>query len=157
MRAPFLIGEGKWETVDSICCNNYTIYMDEKYIHEQHTVHHILYHIIFCPKRRKKVLVGPVHDRLQEIIQQVAEENGWEIVELAIPPDHVHLFIQTNPYTTPTDVVRLIKGRSSHCLREEFPHLLKLPSLWTRSAFYATAGFVSQDTIQRYIERQSKS
>ncbi len=136
---------------------HYTIYMDEKYIHEQHTVHHILYHIIFCPKRRKKVLVGPVHARLQEIIQQVADEQGWGIVELAIQPDHVHLFVQTNPYTLPTDIVRRIKGRSSHLLREEFPHLLKLPSLWTRSAFYATAGFVSQDTIQKYIERQSKS
>lgn len=133
------------------------IYMDEKYIHEEHTVHHILYHIIFCPKRRKKVLVGPVYDRLQEIIQQVADENDWEIVELAIQPDHVHLFLQTNPYTLPTDIARFLKGRSSHELREEFPHLLRLPSLWTRSTFYSTAGFVSQDTIQKYIERQSKS
>lgn len=131
--------------------------MSDDYIHEQHSVHHILYHIIFCPKRRKKVLVGPVRDRLQEIIEQVAKEQEWQMVELAIQPDHVHLFIQTNPYTLPTDIVRRIKGRSSHHLREEFPHLLKLPSLWTRSAFYATAGFVSQDTIQTYIERQSKS
>lgn len=103
------------------------------------------------------MLVGPVHARLQEIIQQVADEQGWGIVELAIQPDHVHLFVQTNPSTLPTDIVRRIKGRSSHLLREEFPHLLKLPSLWTRSAFSATAGFVSQDTIQNYIERQSKS
>ena len=131
--------------------------MSDKYIHEQQSVHHILYHIIFCPKRRKKVLVGPVRDRLEQITREVAQENDWQIVELAIQPDHVHLFIQTNPYTTPTDVVRLIKGRSSHHLREAFPHLLKLPSLWTRSAFYATAGFVSQDMIQKYIERQSKS
>src|SRR5947209_18808991 len=89
------------------------IYMDEKYIHEQQTVHHILYHIIFCPKRRRKVLVGPVHDRLKQIIGEIVEEYGWEIVELAIQPDHVHLFIQTNPYTLPTDIARLIKGRSS--------------------------------------------
>ena len=151
-------GEGKreQETVDKRRYFNYTIYMTDTYIHEQHSVHHILYHIIFCPKRRKKVLVGPVHDRLQAIIEQVAKEQGWQMVELAIQPDHVHLFIQTNPYTLPTDIVRRIKGRSSQLLREEFPHLLKLPSLWTRSAFYATAGFVSQDTIQQYIERQSK-
>src|ERR1700730_10953209 len=75
------------------------IYMDDKYIHEQHAVHHILYHIIFCPKRRKKVLVGPVYDGLKQIIEDVAQENGWKIVEIAIQPDHVHLFIQTNPYT----------------------------------------------------------
>jgi putative transposase len=132
-------------------------YMSDKYLHEQHTVHHILYHIIFCPKRRRKILVGPVRDRLEQIIREVADENGWEIVELAIQPDHVHLFIQANPYTLPTDIPRLIKGRSSHDMREEFPHLKRMPSLWTRSTFYSTAGFVSQDTIQKYIERQSKS
>lgn len=118
---------------------------EEKYIHEQHTVHHILYHIIFCPKRRRKVLVGPVHDRLKAIIEQVAEEKHWHIVCLAIQPDHVHLFLQANPYTLPTDIPRLIKGRSSHLLREEFAHLMHMPSLWTRSTFYSTAGFVSQE------------
>lgn len=128
--------------------------MNEGYIHEQHTVHHILYHIIFCPKRRKKVLVGTVHDRLKEIIEHVVEDHTWKILQLAIQPDHVHLFIQTNPYTLPTDIARLIKGRSSHDLREEFPHLLKLPSLWTRSTFYATAGHVSQEIIEQYIEKQ---
>lgn len=134
------------------------IYMsDELYIHEQHTVHHILYHIIFCPKRRRKVLNGLVHDRLKQIIEQVADEYGWQIVELAIQPDHVHLFIQTNPYTMPTDIARLIKERSSHELREEYAHLKRMPSLWTRSTFYSTAGHVSADTIQKYIERQSKS
>jgi len=110
-------------------------YMSDKYLHEQHTVHHILYHIIFCPKRRRKILVGPVRDRLEQIIREVADENGWEIVELAIQPDHVHLFIQANPYTLPTDIPRLIKGRSSHDMREEFPHLKRMPSLWTRSTF----------------------
>jgi putative transposase len=130
--------------------------MDEKYIYEQHAVHYILYHVIFCPKRRKKVLIGSVHDRLTQIIEEVAKENSWQVVELAVQPDHVHLFIQTNPYTLPTDIARLIKGRSSHDLREEFAHLMRMPSLWTRSTFYSTAGFVRQDTIQNYIERQSK-
>jgi putative transposase len=130
--------------------------MDEKYIHEQHAVHHILYHIIFCPKRRKKVLIGSVHDRLKQIIEDVATEKSWQVIEVAIQPDHVHLFIQSNPYTLPMDIARLIKGRSSHNLREEFAHLMRMPSLWTRSTFYSTAGFVSQDTIQAYIERQSK-
>ena len=64
--------------------------MDEDYIHGQHTVHHMLYHLLFCPKRRKKVLVGPVHDRLKEIIEQVAQEHAWTIVQLAIGPNPVH-------------------------------------------------------------------
>jgi putative transposase len=127
------------------------------YQHEQHSVHLVVYHIIWCPKRRRKVLVGPVRDRLKQIIGAVAAEHDWEIFRLAIQPDHVHLVIRANPYTLPSDIPRLIKGRSSHDLREEFPHLKKLPSLWTRSYLLSTAANVSQTIIQKYIERQSKT
>jgi putative transposase len=129
--------------------------MEHDYIHEQQTVHLVIYHIIWCPKRRRKVLVGPVRDRLETLIREVVDDHGWEIIELAIQPDHVHLFIRSNPYTLPTDIARWIKGRSSHVLREEFPHLMRMPSLWTRSTFYSTAGNVSSDSIQKYIEKQS--
>ena len=98
-----------------------------------------------------------MHDRLKHIIQEVAGEHDWEIIRLAIQPDHVHLFIRANPYTLPSDIPRLIKGRSSHDLRQEYPHLRKLPSLWTRSFFLSTAGNVSQEIIQSYIERQSRT
>jgi putative transposase len=127
------------------------------YQHEQHSVHLVVYHVIWCPKRRRKVLVGPVRDRLQQIIEEVATEHEWEILRLAIQPDHVHLFIRANPYTLPSDIPRLIKGHSSHDLREEFPFLKKLPSLWTRSYFLSTADTVSQEIIQKYIERQSRT
>lgn len=126
-----------------------------EYEHESHSVHLIVYHSIFCPKRRRKVLIGPIHDRLKQIVQEVIEEHKWSVIELAIQPDHVHLFIRSNPYTLPTDIARLIKGRSAHVLREEFPALKRLPSLWTRSTFYSTAGNVSSEIIQKYIERQS--
>jgi putative transposase len=124
-------------------------------IHEQHTVHLVIYHIIWCPKRRRKVLVGPVHDRLKQITQEVVDEKGWRIIELAIQPDHLHLLVRSNPSTLPTAIARLMKGRSSHLLREEFPHLMKMPSLWTRSAFYSTASTVRSEIIQKYIEKQS--
>ena len=110
------------------------------YQHEQHTVHLIVYHIIWCPKRRRKVLVGKVAERLEQIVREVADENAWEVIELAIQPDHVLLLLRSNPYTLPTDIARLIKGRSSHVLREEFGQLKRMPSLWTRSTFYSTAG-----------------
>ena len=125
------------------------------YQHERHNVHLVVYHIIWCPKRRRKVLVGPVRDRLEQIIRAVAAEHDWTVMELAIQPDHVHLFLRADPYTPPSDIPRLMKGRSSHDLRQEFPQLLKLPSLWTRSFFASTAGNVSQETIQKYIARQS--
>lgn len=123
---------------------------------KSHTVHLMVYHIIFCPKRRRKVLIGPIHDRLGQIIQEVVNEHKWSLIELAIQPDHVHVFIRSNPSTLPTDIARLIKGRSAHVLREEFPALKRLPSLWTRST-YSTAGNVSSEIIQKYIERQRKS
>lgn len=127
-----------------------------EYEHDPHTVHLIVYHVVFCPKRRKKVLVGPLRERLQQIIQEVVTENNWKVIELAIQPDHVHLFIRSNPHTLPTDIARLIKGRSAHVLREEYPFLKRLPSLWTRSTFYSTAGNVSSEIIEQYIARQSK-
>ena len=132
----------------------YIVNMD--YQHEQHTVHLIVYHIIWCPKRRRKVLQEDIAKRLGQIVVEVAKQREWEVLRLAIQPDHVHLFIRANPYTLPTDIARTIEGRSSHLLREEFPQLHKLPSLWTRSTFYSTAGNVSVETIQKYIERQSK-
>ncbi len=127
------------------------------YKHEGHNVHRVVYHVIWCPKRRRKVLVGAVRDRLEQIIKEVVAENGWEIIRLAIQPDHVHLFIRSNPHVLPSDIPRRVKGRSSHDLRETFPHLRKLPSLWTRSFFLSTAGNVSQEIIQKYIERQSRT
>lgn len=126
------------------------------YQHEHHSVHLVIYHIIWCPKRRRKILNGPIHDRLAAIIHEVAEEHQWQVIRLAIQPDHVHLFIRANPYTLPTDIPRLMKGRSSRLLREEFPALKRMPSLWTRSYFMSTAGNVSSAIIQRYIEAQSR-
>ena len=128
-----------------------------EYEHDNHNVHLIVYHIIFCPKRRQKILVGPRRERLQQITQEVATENKWKVIELAMQPDHVHLFIRSNPRILPTDIARLIKGRSAHVLREDYPFLKRLPSLWTRSTFYSTAGNVSSETIRGYIERQSKT
>jgi putative transposase len=128
-----------------------------EYEHDTPNVHLIVYHIIFYPKRRRKILGGPIRERLQQIIREVAAENKWSVIELAIQPDHVHVFMRSNPRTLPTDIARLIKGRSSHLLREEYPFLKRMPSLWTRSTFYSTAGNVSSETIQQYIERQSKS
>ena len=97
-----------------------------------------------------------IAQRLALLVDEVAGEQNWQVLNLSIQPDHGHLFIRSNPYTVPTDIARLIKGRSSHVLREAFPYLMKMPSLWTRSTFYSTAGNVSSETIQKYIERQSK-
>ncbi len=114
------------------------------------------YHLIFCPKRRRPVLKGAVKTRLKEIIRRVAKDIDAEVLALEVMPDHVHLFVSAVPQMAPNQVVGRFKGASSRILRQEFPHLLRLPSLWIRSAFISTAGNVSSGTIQKYIEAQSK-
>jgi putative transposase len=124
------------------------------YQHDEHRVYLILYHLIFCPKRRKKVLVGDVAADLDTLIREKCEEQGWTIRELAIQPDHVHLFLAVRPTDPASEVVRQVKAYSSRILRQRYPELLKLPSLWTRSFFAASVGNVSQATIARYIAAQ---
>ena len=126
-----------------------------EYRRDEHRVHRIIYHLIWCPRRRKPVLAGPVAARCRELIEGKCGEKGWEILALAIQPDHVHLFVRVWPDNSAADVVKECKGITSFHLRKEFPHLLKLPSTWTRSYFASTAGNVSQETIQRYIAAQT--
>jgi putative transposase len=116
-----------------------------------------VYHIIWCPQRRRKALVGPLRARLGQIIREVATEHDWTVIEVAIQPDHLHVVIRANPYTLPSDIPRLSTGGRSRYLRDQFPQLRKLPLLWSRSCFLSTAGNVSQETIRKSVARQSKT
>ncbi|GET44640.1 IS200/IS605 family transposase [Microseira wollei] len=126
----------------------------QQYRRNKNSVSLVNYHLVWIPKRRKKVLVGDVEVRLRQIIWEVCQENQWSIIALEIMADHVHLFVNVPPTVPPHKVANAIKGRSSRYLRQEFPHLLKLPSLWTHSYFVSTAGNVSSETVRRYIEEQ---
>ena len=125
------------------------------YNHKEGLVYKNQFHIIFCPKYRRSVLVHGVDVRLKEILYETAEENDIVIKSIEVMPDHVHLFIEIDPRQPVHMAVRALKGRSSRLLREEFPWLKsKLPSLWTRSYFSCTVGHISEDTIQQYIADQ---
>lgn len=125
------------------------------YNHKEGLVYKNQYHVIFCPKYRRNVLVHGVDVRLKEILYETAEENGIVIKSVEVMPNHVHLFIEIDPRQPIHMAVRALKGRSSRLLREEFPWLKsKIPSLWTRSYFCCTVGHINEDTIQRYIEEQ---
>jgi putative transposase len=125
-----------------------------EYQRDEHRVHLIIYHLVWTPKRRKSVLVNAIAADCRKLIEAKCAEKGWEIIELAIQPDHVHLFVRVWPSVSAADVVKEVKGVTSHELRETYPVLRRLPSLWTRSYFAATAGNVSSETIKRYIEAQ---
>ena len=126
--------------------------VQEDYKTHNHVKFLVNYHFVFIPKRRKKVLVGNVATRTRQIFAEVAIENGWDILALEVAPDHVHLFVSVKPTDTPHLIVKAFKGRSSRYLRQEFPELLKLPSLWTSSYFVSTAGNISSEAVRRYIE-----
>jgi len=100
-------------------------------------------------------LVGKIKDKLIQVINHKAKEMDCEIVSLEVMPDHVHLFIRGNPQLSANRIIGEIKGLSSRILRAEFPELLSLPSLWTRSYWVSTAGNVSQAVIRKYIEAQT--
>lgn len=125
------------------------------YQRDEHRVHLIVYHLVWTPKRRKAILVGPVADDCRALIERKCEERGWAILQLAIQPDHIHLFVRAWPEVSAAEIVKECKGLTSHELRAKYPDLKRrLPSLWTRSFFAATAGNVSQETIEKYIAAQ---
>jgi putative transposase len=126
----------------------------DEYRHESNAVSLLNYHFVFIPKRRKKVLVGAIAERLQQIICELVVENRWKIIAMEIMPDHVHLFLNVKPTDDPSSIMRKIKGRASHHLRKEFPELLKIPTLWTPIYFVSTAGNICTETVKKYIEQQ---
>ena len=113
------------------------------------------YHVVFCPKYRRKVLTAPIDTRLETILAEQIERWEQELIELEVMPDHVHLLVGCDPQFGIHRLVKLLKGYSSHVLREEFPALKRrLPSLWTNSYFVATTGGVTLETLKRYLQNQ---
>ncbi|MFH1338476.1 MAG: IS200/IS605 family transposase [Candidatus Omnitrophota bacterium] len=116
------------------------------------------YHVVWCPKYRRKVLVGDVQRRLKEIIIEQAMKQRSEIIEMEIMPDHVHLLVEVDPQYGIHRFIKNVKGASSHILRREFKHLTtKLPTLWTNSYFVSTVGGAPLSVIKQYIESQKTS
>jgi len=118
-------------------------------------VYSLGYHLVWCPKYRKRVLVGQVESRLKDLLAERCLERGWEIVAMETMPDHVHLFVRADPTDAPAYIANQLKGYTSRVLRAEFPQLRSaLPTLWSRSYYVSSVGAVSESTIRRYIEDQ---
>ena len=127
----------------------------KRYTSSSHTVYNIGYHIVFCPKFRRKVLVDGIDVRLKELFMEKADELGITIERMEVMPYHVHLFVKSRPTYAVHFVVNQLKGYSSVTLRREFPKLRsRLPTLWTRSYFVESIGHISEETVKRYIEEQ---
>lgn len=127
----------------------------DNYKSNNNIVYSCKYHVIWCPKYRRKVLIDGADTRLKEIINEVCTETRSEIIELEVMPDHVHLLVECDPQFGIHRLVKLIKGRSSFLLRKEFPKVKsRLPSLWTNSYFVSTVGGAPLAIIMQYIDNQ---
>ncbi|MDD2330794.1 MAG: IS200/IS605 family transposase [Bacteroidales bacterium] len=128
---------------------------NKKYKSSNHLVYSCQYHVIFCPKYRRKVLTDGIDERLKELIMEKQEEYGYEVLDMEVMPDHVHLLLDVDPKIGIYSVITKIKGYTSKQLREEFPALKKrIPTLWTHSKFISSVGSVTLDVVKRYIEEQ---
>ncbi len=131
----------------------YNICMDYK--SNNNVFYSCKYHVVWCPKYRRKVLVGDVEARLKELIKEACTNNGVEIMEMEIMPDHVHLLLEVDPQYGIHRAVKAIKGYTSKILRSEVKSLrTRLPSLWTNSYFVSTVGGAPLSAIKQYIENQ---
>lgn len=129
----------------------------KKFKSNRNVVYSCKYHVIWCPKYRRKVLKDGVDTRLKEIIQQVAREIQVEVLEMEVMEDHVHLLIEVDPQFGVHKAVKRFKGASSRYLRQEFPHLKsKIPTLWTNSYFVSTVGGAPLEVIKQYIQLQKE-
>jgi putative transposase len=124
--------------------------------HSNHSiVYSCQYHVIFCPKYRRRVLHPPLDARLKTLIVEKQEAYGYAVLGMEVMPDHVHLLLDVNPQIGIAKIVGQIKGYTAHMLRTEFPWLKKrLPSLWTRSKFVSSVGAVTLEVVKHYIDSQ---
>jgi putative transposase len=115
------------------------------------------YHVVWCPKYRRPVLVGDIAGRLTALIGEDLATLDGQLVEVSVQPDHVHLLVGVDPQFGIHRLVKQVKGRSSRVLRQEFPSLRsRMNTLWTNSYYVATTGGAPLATIQRYIEQQGR-
>ena len=123
----------------------------------RNVVYDCKFHVVWCPKYRRKVLKGQIEERLTVLIRETIEKYKSDLIALEIMPDHVHLLVGVDPQFGIHRLVKNIKGRSSRYLREEFPKLkTQMPSLWTNSYFVSTVGGAPLSVIKQYVEAQKK-
>ena len=132
--------------------------MKEKVRKTNHSVYNINYHIVFCPKYRHNLFKDELEYEISKMFKNIAFNYGFEILEQEVMPDHVYLFISTSPIIAPTEIIKILKSVSANELFKAFPSLKKSKfwgsGLWSKGYYVGTAGAVSSEIIQRYIQNQ---
>jgi putative transposase len=126
-------------------------------VHNRNCFYQTAYHVIWCPKDRRDVLVGDIASALGGVVEAICLENSWPVIAKEIQPDHIHLFLTIPPAIAVADAVKILKGTTARKLFVEFPALrgrLRTGHLWSPS-YYVDTGDVSAQTIREYIERSA--
>ena len=93
-----------------------------------HAKHDLKYHFVWCPKYRRLALKGNIGKYVQRVIYEVAERYDFTVLELAVMPDHVHLFISAQPDDSPAALIQKIKSITAREAFHRFPSLKRI--LW---------------------------
>lgn len=123
--------------------------------HTKHVTYKVAYHFVWCPKYRKKILVGKLAMFLEQELRRICTEQGWTIGALNIQPDHVHLFLNAPPSAAPSQIAHTLKGTTARKVFQSFPEIKKQlwgGALWSRSYSVGSVGDMSVDTVLKYIE-----
>jgi putative transposase len=127
----------------------------QRYRRNRGSVYSLKYHIVWCPKYRRPVLVDAVAKHLTALLREKAKALGAEVHALEVQPDHVHLFVESDPTVPLQFLVNQFKGYTSRVLRQRHPSLRsRLPSLWSRSYYVQTEGALSADAVRAFIAAQ---
>lgn len=121
-------------------------------------VYTIQYHIVWCVKYRRKVLTPNIEKSLKEILDTIAKDNGFQIIEYNCNLDHVHLLINCSPQHYIPDMMKALKGVSARLLMKKYGEDLRNKlyngHLWNPSYFVATVSENTEEQIRRYIQSQ---
>lgn len=135
--------------------------MKEKLTHARTCVYNINYHMVWSVKYRRKVLSLEIEKRMQEIVQEIAEDKNFLVHLCEVGEnDHVHVFVSAAPKLSISYIVKMLKGITARKLFMEFPELKKSlwkGVLWNHSYYVETIGSVSEENIRKYIEKQKNS
>ncbi len=114
-------------------------------------------YLVWVPKYRKRVLKGVLARRIDELLRLCGEANGWQILELNVQEEHVHMVVQFVPTISVSKMVQLFKGKSSRIIRQEFPELEEVywgDSFWADGYFAETVGHCNAEKILEYVKNQ---
>jgi putative transposase len=110
---------------------------------------------VWITKYRYTVLTKEIGLRIRELIRQICDANDIQIIEGRISKDHVHLYISYPPKLSVSEMVRLMKGRTSRRIQDEFPQLGKRywgKHFWGIGYAAFSSGHVTDEMIQEYLQ-----